>query len=96
MPQILSASQLVQLYAPIAGLLVLAFWVGGLSQRVKQLEKESIGDDLRAKVIRLEVQMESAAATLEKVDRSLQGIHRQLANIASRKSASLGDILSAD
>ena len=79
----LTLTQLFQLYAPLAGLLVLAFWVGGLSQRVKQLEKDAVGDEMRDKLTRLDVHMENAQAALEKMERQLQVVHRQLANIAT-------------
>lgn len=39
----MTAAGMVQLYAPFVGLLALAFWMGVLSQRVRQLEKDGSG-----------------------------------------------------
>lgn len=85
----MTVTQLFQLYAPLAGLLGLAFWVGVLSQRVRQLE--TTAKELRdgahdqnaviERLVRLEVQMEHSTASLTSVDRSLQGIQRQLGNL---------------
>ena len=38
--QPMTLAQLAQLYAPLAGLLILAAWTGALAQRVKTLEDE--------------------------------------------------------
>lgn len=86
----MSLADLVQLYAPLAGLLVLAFWVGGLSQRVKTLEKESVGDDLKERVIRVEERQVYANEKLDSLDRGIAGLNRQLANIATKQFAGLG------
>lgn len=61
-----------------------AFFMGRLTQRVITLEKAGEGDgDLSEKVIRLDEQMKVANKSLEQMDRHLQGINRQLANIAT-------------
>jgi hypothetical protein len=83
--------QVLQFYAPFAGLLCVVFWLGVLSQRVKNLEaavkklenlEESDGD-IR-KLVTLEVQMGNVLERLASVDRSLSGVQRQLGNLASR------------
>jgi hypothetical protein len=71
-----------------------AFFMGRLSQRVQSLEKTS--DDeagMFEKFIRLDEQMKVANKNLEQMDRHLQGINRQLANIATAnfKSAIAGE-----
>lgn len=63
--------------------IALSFWLGRLSQRLSTVERSTddragVGD----KVIRLEVQMEAANKTLEKVGREMEGVNRQLGNIA--------------
>lgn len=61
-----------------------AFFMGRLFQKVEALERAATGDaSLNDKVIRLEVQMENANANLASMDRHLQGVNRQLANIAT-------------
>lgn len=83
--------QLLQLYAPLAGLLALAFWVGVLSQKVKGLEDDV--KDLRdqgseggvsERIVRLEVQMEGMQASLEKIERGMEGVQRQLGNLMQK------------
>lgn len=39
----MTTADVVQLYAPFAGLMALAFWMGVLSQRVRHLEKGGDG-----------------------------------------------------
>jgi hypothetical protein len=39
----MTAGEIVQFYAPFVGLMALAFWMGVLSQRVRQLEKGGDG-----------------------------------------------------
>lgn len=65
-----------------------AFHLGRLSQRVDTLEKAAAEDrGLSEKVVRLEVQMENSNKQLEAIHRDMQGIQRQLANIATQKLA---------
>ncbi len=85
----MTVSQLVQLYAPLVGMLVLAFWVGGLSQRVKdqgekikELQRERDGDSLNSqRLTRIETLVEVTDDKIEKLTREITGIHRQLANL---------------
>lgn len=91
----MTLSALVQLYAPLAGLLVMAFWLGLQTQRVSSLENQVKGLqdeedqslDQRDRLIRLEVQMEVATKSLESVDRGMQGVQRQLAVLARSSGA---------
>lgn len=73
---------------------VIAFFGGKLSQRMTSAEKRlseqdskidaKIGDHsvLVEKVVRLQVQMEHATGTLEKLASHAEGVNRQLGNIA--------------
>jgi hypothetical protein len=91
----LSTTDLIQLYAPLAGLLALAFWTGVLSQKVSnlsdrlvKLETESDGDMKTVdRLARLETKMDAQHGELEKVSRNLEGVQRQLGNIAGGRSA---------
>ncbi len=98
----MTVTGLFQLYAPLAGLVMLAFWTGMLSERVKNLQiavskLQSDEDHDRGfeRLIRLEERVESVDKTLEKFDRTMQGISRQLANLANMKlgyaGAGMGD-----
>lgn len=62
---------------------LMAFWLGRLSQRVTSVEKAGEGrQDLADKVTRLTVEMEHANAALTKMGREMEGVNRQLGNIA--------------
>ncbi len=52
----MTAADVVQFYAPFVGLMALAFWMGVLSQRVRQLEK---GGDATAKLVEDVAEMKS-------------------------------------
>lgn len=88
----LTFSQLFQLYAPLAGLLVVVFWLGKLSEKVashnrrlQKLEETDEGIDGRvSRLARMEANMLTMNDTLGKQGRSLDGVHRQLATIASK------------
>lgn len=80
----MTVTQLVQLYAPFAGLMALSAWMGALSQRVKHLEGEGLSQT-RDKVIALEVEVQNLTKSTDKMGRGLDGVHRQLANIAAGK-----------
>lgn len=78
----MTLAQVLQLYAPFVGLMALAFWMGVLSQRVRQLEKDSDRGAVSTQVTRLEVKMETAEKKLDSIDSHLQGVARQLGNVA--------------
>lgn len=64
----MTSAQLLQLYAPLAGLLVLAFWVGGLSQRVRGLETVAKDNkEMEKAMIRLVVLVEQQDRTLSEL-----------------------------
>jgi len=65
----------VQLYAPLAGLLVFAFALGILWQRVRTLEKAGLTDEnTRERLIRLEVKLEA----LPRIEAQIEGLHREI------------------
>jgi hypothetical protein len=85
----MSPTDLVQLYAPLVGLIGLAFWVGALSQRVRTLERDvadlkSDGDDeltVRDRLTVLETKFDIASDDLKSIKRVMEGVQRQLGNI---------------
>lgn len=88
----MTVAELVQLYAPLAGMLILAFWVGSLSERVKNLRRdvdkvvaredaETGEGGMLERMIRMEIKLESATTQLESLDRHMQGVQRQFANL---------------
>lgn len=90
----MTVTQLVQLYAPLAGLLMVVFWLGVLSQRVKSLEGQVASLEEHdgpggsgERLVRLEVTMESVQSTLLSLDRGMQGVQRQLGNLMIKGGA---------
>lgn len=87
----MTLTELLQFYAPLAGLLVMAFWVGALSNRVATLEREERDrktrdrDDLdeRDRMVRLETKLEGVETKLGGVERELGTVHRLIANLAT-------------
>lgn len=72
---------------------VLAFWLGRLSQRVLTLEAAGEGrQDTGDKVTRLTVEMEHANAALTKLGREMEGVNRQLGNIAMNRIGMSGEL----
>lgn len=87
----MTLAQLVQLYAPLAGLLVLAFWTGRLgqkvddqkeslakaSERIDALEQARATDGADAKFARIEEQMIQVKETLGRMELSMAraGLH---------------------
>lgn len=60
-----------------------AFMLGRISQRVTHLEKSvSSQSELIQRVVTMEADMRHANATLGKLDRDMDNVSRQLANIA--------------
>lgn len=88
----MTVSETLQFYAPFAGLLAVVFWLGVLSNRVATLEREERDrkarekDGLtdRDKVTRMETLLDGSIEKIESLGRQLDGVHRQLANIATR------------
>lgn len=93
----MTITELVQLYAPLAGLLVMAFWVGALSNRVATLEREERDRKTRDqaelnerdRMVRVETKLESVETKLESVERELGSVHRLIANLATGQGGKL-------
>lgn len=86
----MNLTELIQFYAPFAGLMALSAWVGALSERVRNLQAsvkklENEEPSGRDRMIRLETKMEGVETSIGSIDRSIQGINRQLANLANMK-----------
>lgn len=96
-----SVAFLLQLYAPLAGLLAVTFWLGVLSQRQKvserrqdktdELLKDQMKDgrDEMVGVALLTQRFEAMGSTLEKLEREMRGMQRSLANIANGSAGTL-------
>lgn len=71
----------------------LAFWLGRVSQRLQAVEKsaEANGGSVE-KLAKLEVQMEHANKGLEKLGREMEGVNRQLGNIAMGRVGKVSEI----
>lgn len=87
----LTSANLIALYAPLAGLILMALWVGALGNRMKVSERrqsktEADIESLKNDKVTLGVLLEKAstsAAAMEKMQREMSGMQRSLANIAS-------------
>lgn len=93
----MTVTELVQLYAPLLGLLVLAFWVGSLSQRVVTLERD-VGElkrdgegevTIRDRLTALETKFDIASGDIKSIKRGMDGVQRQLGNLMTTKSHSV-------
>lgn len=84
----MTITQVLAFYAPFAGLLLVVFWLGILHQRVRQLEErvralqasENAGG-MVDRMARLEVHSENTIATMEKIEREMAGLQRQMGNV---------------
>lgn len=98
----MSVAELVQLYAPLAGLLGLAFCSGVLFNQVASLKSGSDAlrtdlDDVQKamaspnlnveRLVRVETKVDAIGPRLDAVDRTLQGMQRMVAN--SMKSGTI-------
>jgi hypothetical protein len=85
--------ELLQLYAPLAGMLALAFWVGVLSERVKGLQSDV--QDLKdgkmvadaPAIVRLESAVTTLKGAVDKLTRGMDGVQRQLGNLMQKPGA---------
>lgn len=68
-----SSVSALQLYAPFVGLMALAFWMGVLSQRVRQLEKDGGGS------AHLVADMSDVKADIRYLKKSMDDLTGQLA-----------------
>ena len=84
-------AMLLQIYAPLAGLLGVAFWLGVLTQRVKISERrqdktdERLGalDDDKFEVGRRDEKLTNVENAVADIKRDIHAIQRTLANLAS-------------
>ena len=68
-----------QAYAPLAGLMVVAFMMGILWQRVKALEMSASHDsDVRDRLIKMEVGQHAQSVELAAIKVQIEGIHREI------------------
>lgn len=87
----MTVEQLLQLYAPLAGLLAITFWLGVLSARVTTLEREERdrkviereAPEERDRVTRLETKFEAIDDHFEQMQRSISEIQRSLSNLVT-------------
>lgn len=93
----MTIAQLMQLYAPLAGLLAVVFWLGVLSERVRALAERvkalerarTDGRDDHDLLVKLETTQEAMLARLDSFDRALQNVQRQLGNIMVKGGAKI-------
>jgi predicted RNase H-like nuclease (RuvC/YqgF family) len=91
----MTTADAAQLYTPIVGLIGLAFWVGGLSSRVKTLEREAKEqkDEKKAeeasdeadhdRIVKMETILTRVEAKIDHLDRDFDGMKRSLSNLAT-------------
>lgn len=97
----MTLAEALQLYAPLLGIIALAFWSGVLSQkvsslreRVAKLEREGDGDMKTVdRLARLETKMDTNTAGIEKLNRGMEGVQRQLGNLMQKGGAGAAGIL---
>lgn len=92
----MTTTELAQFYTPLIGLVGLAFWVGGLSNRVKTLEREAkeLKDAKRVedasetadhdRIVRMETILERMETKFNEMERHVSGIQRSLGNRAAK------------
>lgn len=93
----LSITQLFQLYAPLAGLLVVTFYLGALSNRTKVSENrilklETKVDGAATDAVhlgRLEERVDGVKISVDKMEREVHGIQRSLSNLVTGKAGSI-------
>ncbi|HZC15346.1 MAG TPA: hypothetical protein VE309_01155 [Caulobacteraceae bacterium] len=101
----MTLGDVLQLYAPLAGLLVLAFLMGAQHQRIAQLgrlteelraaDAGGAGDSLIDRLARLETNSDNQSKSLEKIDRQMEGVQRQLTNLTRGGKVSPADVAAA-
>lgn len=87
----MTVTQGLPFYAPFAGLLAVVFWLGVLSNRVATLEREE-----RDRLPRVETLLDSVSDKVGRVERQVEGVHRQLANLATGKNNIARELLESD
>lgn len=82
--------QLLQFYVPLSGLVLMAFWVGALSTRVRQLEKLADQDRKDTeRLVRVETMLEGMEKEMSGIQRAIDGIHRMMGNMVSVRGSSI-------
>lgn len=86
-------SQALQFYAPIVGIIGLAYGSGVLAARVKHLEKEVFNEtdrqgkaDDHDRLVIVEATVNNIHEDLVGIKRSLEGVQRQLGNLTTGKA----------
>jgi len=94
----LTTQDIIALYAPLAGVVGLAFWSGVLTanvknlkdnhdERLKKLEQHGESDtSVAVQIGVLTERLTTVVGNLAKLDRDMQGVQRTLANMMRRKS----------
>lgn len=88
----MSVQELVQLYAPLAGMLAMAFWLGVLSERVRAIQERLLkveSHDTVADapvVVRLAGDVEGMGKTQTRFARDLENLQRQIVSAMSGKA----------
>lgn len=80
-PSTLTLANVLQLYAPFAGLMALAFWMGVLSQRVRHLESFGFMK-VSNQITELKTKQDAMGEDVGEMKRAMEGVQRQLANIS--------------
>lgn len=89
-------AQALQFYTPLAGLVLMAFWLGVLSNRVSTLEREERDRkskdhqalDERDRIVRMETNVATMTGKLESIERGMAGVQRQLASVVTTRTSS--------
>lgn len=86
-------SPALQFYAPIVGIIALAYWSGVLAARVKHLEKDVFNDASRQeragdhdRLVIVEATVTNIHDDVVGIKRSIDGMQRQLGNLMTGKS----------
>lgn len=97
MQDTLTVKDILSLYAPLAGIVGLAFWTGVLSQkiadvvrRVLHLEGKETGDNaVIVQLAQLEERINGWGKGQEKLERSMSEVQRTIANMTSGRRSSI-------
>lgn len=89
----MSPQEMAAIYAPLVGLLGMAFWVGALSQRVKSAERTlaDAREDGR-QLVRVETLVGEQAIHIARIDSSIEGIHRSLRDLVMMRPSTLVEL----
>lgn len=92
----MTVEELIQLYAPLAGLVGMAFYMGVLSQRVRSLENSTKTDKTDSeRLVRVEVSVENMQEELKQLHRGIEGVQRQLGNLMTTKGRTVVELPTA-